>query len=101
VTNAAEGSARLVSVVANAAEGSAGLVSVVANAAEGSARESLVEGQEILKPLRLEGAFNYFLKKDLVSMWDLGLELRVNTCYFEYSNQSYSVCSRSLACFVR
>jgi outer membrane protein X len=27
----------------------------------------------ILTPLRLEGAFTYFLKKDLVSMWDLSV----------------------------
>jgi hypothetical protein len=32
------------------------------------------------------GGLDYFLEKDLVSMWDLGLELRVNTGYFEYSN---------------
>ena len=29
----------------------------------------------IVKPVRLEGAFNYFLEKDLVSMWDLGLNV--------------------------
>ncbi|MDR0429976.1 MAG: porin family protein [Tannerellaceae bacterium] len=27
----------------------------------------------VLDPLRLEGAFTYFLKKDLVSMWDLSV----------------------------
>jgi outer membrane protein X len=27
----------------------------------------------ILKPVRVEGAFNYFFEKDLVNMWDLSL----------------------------
>jgi outer membrane protein X len=29
----------------------------------------------ITKPLRVEGAFNYFLKKDFTNMWDAGFNL--------------------------